>query len=36
MDVSLTRVRHRHEGESGVKSNRNITVDRPADLYAGD
>lgn len=31
MDVSLTKGHHRHEGDSGVKSNRNITIDRPAD-----
>lgn len=36
MDVSLTRGHHRHEGESAVKSNPDITADRPADLYAGD
>lgn len=36
MDVSLTRVHQWDEGESAVKSNRNITADRPADLYAGD
>ena len=28
MDVSLTKGHHRHEGDSGVKSNRNITADR--------
>lgn len=36
MDVSLTRVHQWDEGESAVNSNRNITIDRPADLYAGD